>query len=139
MSTENTGKPPYRASLLQNWISLTGLVIVTGSVFSFFMLLMLDAVAHFSNPYISILTWMVTPGFLISGMVLTLIGALRARHRRVGSASMVSAVQIDLSRPRDRRIMGAFIVGGVFFLFLSAVGSYNTFQFSESEIGRAHV
>ena len=132
MNTENTGKPPYRASLLQNWISLTGLVVVTGSVFSFFMLLMLDAVAHFSNPYISILTWMVAPGFLISGMVLTLIGALRARHRRVGSASMVSAVQIDLSRPRDRRIMGAFIAGAIFFLFLSAVGSYNTFQFSES-------
>jgi hypothetical protein len=131
MSTENTGKPPYRPSLLQNWISLTGLVVVTGSLFSFFMLLMLDAVAHFANPYISILTWMVTPGFLISGVVLTLIGALRARHRRVGSASMVSAVQIDLSRPRDRRIMGAFIAGAIFFLFLSAVGSYNTFQFSE--------
>ena len=106
MNTENTGIPPYRPSLLRNWMSLTGLVVVIGSLFSFCMLLMLDAVSHFSNPYISILTWMVTPGFLISGMVLTLIGALRARHRRVGSASMVSAVQIDLSRPRDRRTRG---------------------------------
>jgi len=49
MSTEITGKPPYRPSLLRNWISLTGLVVVIGSLFSFFMLLMLDAVAHFSN------------------------------------------------------------------------------------------
>ncbi len=85
MSTEITGKPPHRPSLLRNWMSLTGLVVVIGSMFSFFMLLMLDAVAHFSNPYISILTWMVTPGFLISGMVLTLIGVLRARHRRAES------------------------------------------------------
>ena len=50
MSTEIIGKPPYRPSLLRNWISLTGLVVVIGSLFSFFMLLMLDAVAHFSNP-----------------------------------------------------------------------------------------
>ena len=131
MSTEITGKPPYRPPLLQNWISLTGLVVVIGSLFSFFMLLMLDAVAHFSNPYISILTWMVTPGFLMGGMILILIGVLRARHRRAESATFAAGVQIDLSRPRDRRIMGFFLAGAVFFLFLSAVGSYNTFEFSE--------
>jgi nitrate/TMAO reductase-like tetraheme cytochrome c subunit len=132
MNTEIIAKPPYRPSLLRNWMSLTGLVVVIGSLFSFFMLLMLDAVAHFSNPYISILTWMVTPGFLIGGMVLTLIGVLRARHRRAESATFAAAVQIDLSRPRDRRIMGAFLAGAVLFLFISAVGSYNTFEFSES-------
>ena len=42
---------------------------------------MLDAVAHFSNPYISILTWMVAPAFLVFGLFLTLIGALRERRR----------------------------------------------------------
>ena len=88
--TKNAGKPPRRPSLLQNWMSLTGLVIVIGGLFSFFLLFMLDAVAHFSNPYISILTWMVTPAFLDFGLFLTLIGVLRERHRRAGSASLVS-------------------------------------------------
>ena len=132
MNTENAGKPPHRPSLLQNWISLTGLVVVIGGLFSFFMLLMLDAVAHFSNPYISILTWMVTPAFLVFGFILTLIGVLRTRHKRVGSASMISAVQIDLSRPRDRRILVAFIIGSLLFIMLAAVGSYNSFNFTES-------
>jgi len=132
MNTENAGKPPHRPSLLQNWMSLTGLVVVIGGLFSFFMLLMLDAVAHFSNPYISILTWMVTPAFLVFGFILTLIGVLRTRHKRVGSASMVSAVQIDLSRPRDRRILVAFVVGSLLFIMLAAVGSYNSFNFTES-------
>src|ERR1019366_586655 len=113
MSNENMGKPPHRPSLLQNWISLTGLVVVIGSLFSFLMLLMLDAVAHFSNPYISILTWMVTPGFLSSGLLLTLMGVLRERRKRKGSASLVPAMQIDLSRPRDRRILVTFIVGSL--------------------------
>ena len=132
MNTENTGKPLQRPSLLQNWMSLTGLVIVIGGLFSFFLLFMLDAIAHFSNPYISILTWMVTPAFLVFGFILTLIGVLRARHKRVGSASMVAAVQIDLSRPRDRRILVSFVIGSLLFIMLSAVGSYNAFNFTES-------
>src|ERR1039458_793122 len=132
MNNENTGKPPHRPSLLQNWMSLAGLVILIGGLFSFCLLFMLDAVAHFSNPYISILTWMVTPAFLVFGFILTLIGVLRTRRKRKGSDSLISAFQIDLSRPRDRRIMGTFIVGSLLFIMLSAVGSYNAFEFTES-------
>ena len=57
---------------------------------------------------------------------------LRARHRRAGSASLVAAVQIDLSRPRDRRILVTFVTGSLLFIMLSAVGSYNAFEFTES-------
>ncbi len=131
-NNENTRKPIHRPSLLQNWMSLIGLVVVIGGLFSFFMLLMLDAVAHFSNPYISILTWMVVPAFLVFGFILTLIGMLRTRRKRKGSDSLISAFQIDLSRPRDRRIMGTFIVGSLLFIMFSAVGSYNAFEFTES-------
>ena len=132
MNTENAGQPPHRPSLLQNWMSLTGLVIVIGSLFSFFLLFMLDAVAHFTNPYISILTWMVTPGFLISGLLLTLVGVLRTRRRRKGGDSLVATVQIDLSRPKDRRILVGFVSGSLLFMMLSAVGTYNAFEFTES-------
>ncbi len=67
MNAEKLEKKPRGPSLMQNWMSLIGLVIVIGSFFSFFLLFMLDAVSQFSNPYISILTWMVSPAFLISG------------------------------------------------------------------------
>ncbi len=132
MSAESTSPLPAQPSLLRNWMSLSGLVIVIGSLFSFFLLFVLDAVAHFGNPYIGILTYIVAPGFLILGLLLTLIGVLRERRKRGGAGVLVPAVQIDLSRPRDRRVMGVFIAGSLFFLFLSAVGSYNTYHFSES-------
>ncbi len=132
MNTENTGKPSRRPSLLQNWMSLTGLVVVIGGLFVFVLLFVLDALAHFSNPYISIFTWMVTPVVFVFGFILVLIGVVRSRHKRVGSSSMVSAVQIDLSRPRDRRIMVTFVVSSLVFILLAAVGSYNAFNFSES-------
>jgi hypothetical protein len=132
MNTEKTENSPRNPSVLQNWVSLIGLVIVIGSLFSFFLLGILNAVAQFSNPYLSILTWMVAPAFLVSGLFLTLVGALRERRRRKGGASLVAAMQIDLSRPRDRRILVGFVIGSLLFIMLSAIGSYNTFEFTES-------
>ena len=132
MSQEYPEHTPVRSSLLRNWMSLIGLVIVIGGLFSFLLLFVLDTVANFANPYISILTWMVAPGFLILGLLLTVVGIFRERRRRVKSVTWVPPVQIDLSRPRDRRIMATFLVGSVTFLLVSAVGSYNTFQFTES-------
>ena len=129
---ENPDPRPARPSLLRNWMSLIGLVTVIGALFSFFQLFILDTVGHFSNPYISILTWMVVPAFLVLGLVLTVVGELRERRRRKGGVSLISMVQVDLSRPRDRRNMAIFLSGAVLFLLLSAIGSYNSYQFTES-------
>lgn len=132
MSTENPNPRPSRPSLLRNWVSLTGLVIVIGSLFSFFLLLLLDAMAHFSNPYLGILTYLVAPAFLIFGLVMTLIGALRERRKLGTDVTLLPKMVVDLSRPRDRRIMGIFVTCSVLFLLLSAIGSYQTYHFTES-------
>jgi nitrate/TMAO reductase-like tetraheme cytochrome c subunit len=44
----------------------------------------------------------------------------------------IPALQIDFSRPRDRRIPGIFIADSICFLLISTVGSYKTYQFTES-------
>ncbi len=123
---------PRRSSLFRNWLSLTGLVVVVGSVFSFFLLLLLDALAHFSNPYVGILTYLVAPGFLIIGLMLVLLGAV-LRHRQVVKTSgPLPPIRIDLTRPRDRKLLGFFLAGSVGFLLVSALGSYQTYHFTES-------
>lgn len=126
--TSRTGRP----SLLRNWLSLTGLVIVTGSLFSFLLLFVLDTMAHFSNPYVGILTYIVAPGFLFLGLFLTAVGAWHERRKLGKSVGVWPTVVVDLSRPRDRKRMGYFLTGSVMFLLLSAVGSYHTYHFSES-------
>ena len=133
MPVTEPGSAPVRPRfpLLRNWLSLAGLVIAVGSLFSFLLLFILDAAAHLANPYLGILTYMVAPGFLITGLFLILLGALWQRHRLKASASL-PALQIDLSRHRDRRILGIFIAGSLCFLLISAVGSYKTYQFTES-------
>ncbi|MGA2241665.1 MAG: NapC/NirT family cytochrome c [Verrucomicrobiota bacterium] len=133
MSTENPVPNSSRPSLLRNWLSLSGLVIALGSLFSFLLLFVLDSLAHFANPYIGVLTYLVAPGFLMLGLGLAILGLLLRRWRiaRAGGAAS-SAIKIDLSRPRDRRLMGFFISGAVAFLLVSAVGSYHTYNFTES-------
>jgi hypothetical protein len=94
-----------RGSLLRNWLSLAGLVIAVGCLFSFLLLFILDSAAHLANPYIGILTYLVAPGFLITGLFLTLLGALWHRHQ-LKAAAPIPALQINFARPRDRRTAG---------------------------------
>ena len=133
MSTEKEPSLPARPSLLRNWLSLSGLVISTGSLFSFLLLILLDTMSHFSNPYIGILTYLVAPGFLVTGLTVAAIGALRER-RKLGQAGagLLPKIVVDLSRPRDRKALGYFILGAILFLLLSALGSYQTYHFTES-------
>jgi len=124
--------PAARPSLLRNWLSLSGLVVVIGSLFSILLLFLLDTLAHFSNPYIGILTYVIAPMFLMLGLLLTGIGALRERRKLGEAAGLLPAMVVDLSRPRDRRRMGVFLGCSVIFLLLTAMGSYHTYHFTES-------
>jgi nitrate/TMAO reductase-like tetraheme cytochrome c subunit len=125
---QNSGKRP---SSFRNWISLIGIVIGIGALFSFLLLFVLDAISKFSNPYVSILTYIIVPQFLIGGIVLAFFGAWRERRRRAHGSGPTS-LKIDLNQPRDRRNLIAFVSGSIVFLLLSAIGSYNAFNFTES-------
>lgn len=132
MSTETVPTTPARPSLLKNWLSMSGLVIVIGSLFSVLLLFMMDMMAKGSNPYLGILTYFIAPAFLIFGLVLTAIGALRERKKLGESGGLLPKMVVDLSRPRDRKIMGVFLTCSVLFLLVSAIGSYHTYHFTES-------
>jgi nitrate/TMAO reductase-like tetraheme cytochrome c subunit len=123
---------PQRSSVFRNWMSLAGLVVVVGSLFSFVLLLLLDALAHLANPYIGILTYLVAPGFGVVGLAVAVLGALLRRHQIVKTAGPLPPLRIDFTRPRDRRRLAFFLAGSVLFLLVSAVGSYQTYQFTES-------
>jgi len=121
-------------SVWHNWITLAGAIIAAGALFSFLFLLALDVIGQArSNPYLGILTYLVAPAFLILGVLLVLAGAWHQyRHREQSPAARPHRLSIDLSRPGDRRTLAWFAVGGMGFALLSAVGSYQTFHYSES-------
>lgn len=115
----------------RNWVSLSGAVIAVGALFSFLLLFAIDLFSHQSNPYMGILTYLVAPFFLVLGVVLWSLGVWISR-RRARRSILPQTFTIDFSRPRDRRALIGFIIGAVVFLLVSAVGSYNTYHYTES-------
>jgi nitrate/TMAO reductase-like tetraheme cytochrome c subunit len=131
MNPEITPARRARPSLFRNWISFVGAVVALGALFSFLLLFVSDAIAKFSNPYVSILTYIVVPVFLIGGILLAFVGAWRERRRRAHGGQPTS-LKLDLDQPHDRRVILTFVSGAVVFLLLSAIGCYNAFNFTES-------
>ncbi len=123
---------PRRTSVFRNWLSLSGLLVVVVSVFSFFLLQLLDALAHLRNPYIGIVTYLVAPAILVLGLILAVLGAWLRRRQIVKYAGPMPPLRIDLTRARDRRILGFFVAGSVLALLVAAVASYHSYHFTES-------
>jgi nitrate/TMAO reductase-like tetraheme cytochrome c subunit len=113
---------------------MSGLVIVSGALFSVFFLFLLELMTGGSNPYVGILMFVVGPAFLIFGLAVTLVGAWRERRKLGHFTGLLPKMVVDLSRPQDRKLMAGFIVGSLGFILLSVVGSYHSYHFSESTV-----
>jgi hypothetical protein len=125
--------PGARAgSSFRNWLSLTGFVVIAASLFAFILLFVLDAMTRTNNPYVGILTYLVAPAFLLFGGVLTVLGAWLRRRQVAKAAGTCPAIKIDMSRPRDRKMLGIF--GGASFVFMLITASliYQSYHFTES-------
>ncbi len=130
-TTANTRTDDH-PSAFRNWISMTGLVCALGGIFSFFLLLLLDAVSNHSNPYVGILTYMVAPAFIVTGVGGFVLGAWWKRRQIKRTTGTAPPIRLDFSLPKDRRAFAILVGGGIFFLFISAIGSYQTYHFTES-------
>lgn len=126
----NTGEP----SLLHNWVSLAGMVLSGASFFAVSFLFALDFSRGSGNPYVGILTYIVAPAFLVAGLLLVAVGAAweRRRRRRAQPGEVPAMPRIDLNIRRQRRIFVAVSIVSAVFLLFTAVGSYRTYQFTES-------
>ncbi len=121
-------------SLIHNWLSLAGIILAASSFFAVACLITLDFYRGFKNPYMGILTYLAAPLFLIAGLLMIAGGALWERHRRRRRhpGAIPAFPRIDLNVPRQRHTFIAVVVATVLFLLLTAVGSYRTYQFTES-------
>jgi len=135
----NPGRQPllpeqfsYR-SLLRNYISLSGLVIVALALANIIVLVLIDLTSSRSSPYIGLLAYMVLPVFLVLGLVLISVGIWRERHRRLtATAGEPMRLHIDLTDPGHQSRLIFFGATVVVFTLLSAFGSYHAYHFTET-------
>jgi hypothetical protein len=118
----------------QNWISLIGATI---ALISLFMIAFLFAISIFLGEgglYLGIVIFILLPAVLVAGLFLIPIGMyLRIRkERKHGKIEQLGWPRIDLNDKRHRNAFFIFSIGTTIFLFLSALGSYEAFHFTES-------
>lgn len=130
MTTPTSKAPP----LVQNWISLAGIILAASSFFAVVCLLVIDLFREFSNPYMGVLTYLVAPGFLVSGIALIIIGAWRERRRRrrLAPGEVPEYLLLDLNDPHQRNRFVTASVATMVFLLITAIGSYRTYHYTES-------
>ena len=136
-SEKNAAKPERQSwfyRIVRNWVSLAGAVLAMAAVFAFVLLFFVDIFAQHANPYMGILAYVVAPGFFFTGAALVVIGHwLQRRHQKqTGHEAEELRFNIDLSKKNHRKLLFVFGAGSVFFLFLTAFGSYQTYHLTET-------
>lgn len=124
-------KPP---SLINNWLSIFGIIIAACSLFAVLSLIGYDYFLGFTHPYLGILTYIVAPAFLILGSSLILFGAWRERskRRKLAPGEIPTHLRIDFNVARERNAFITIMVVSFLFLLLTSFGTYRTYHFTES-------
>ena len=135
MDTEKTPPPvvePWHRSrmLLRNPVSLAGVALGIVSVANIFIFFLIDQIAVRPSPYIGILAYMVSPGFLIGGLLLMLAGVLLERRKHLAPSAFYP--RIDLNDRTQRSAVISFATFLLVFVIISSAGSYKAYEFTES-------
>src|SRR5579884_3507559 len=98
--------------LSDNWISLTGVVLVTTCTIFWLFLLPVMLSGGPGNPYVGILTYMLLPGAFFASLLFIPLGIiLKRRARGITTADLLQApLTFDFRRPEVRHLAG-FIIG----------------------------
>ncbi|MCK3684754.1 NapC/NirT family cytochrome c [Maribellus sp. YY47] len=122
-------------SSIKNWISIAGALLAVFNLASILSLMILNYFFGFGGSYIGLFIYIVLPGFMITGLIMIPIG-MRIYKRRARKAEkegkQVNWPIIDFNNIATRNASIIFIVGTVFLLIISSIGSYEAFHLTES-------
>jgi nitrate/TMAO reductase-like tetraheme cytochrome c subunit len=116
--------------LLRNPISLAGVALVIVAAANIFLFVLIDLIGSKPSPYVGILAYMVSPAFLILGLLLMLVGVLVERKKKIHPTQFYP--RIDLNDPKQRSAVFSFLTFLVVFAVVSAAGSYKAYEFTDS-------
>jgi NapC/NirT cytochrome c family, N-terminal region len=120
-------------SLILNYMSLVGALLILIALGSGVMTLVLEAGSPQARAYSGVL-FLAYLLVILVGIIIIPIGMLRERaRRRPGVApSLMGDLVIDLGRPSHRRIILAFLAGGALISLAIMVGSYQSYKLTDS-------
>lgn len=122
-------------SSIKNWISITGAVLAIFNLASIASLALLNVAFNFGGSYIGLFIYIILPTFMIGGLILIPIG-MRVYSKKTKAAEARGEVRnwpvLNFNDTATRNAATIFIIGTVFLLIISSVGSYEAFHYTES-------
>ena len=120
----------------QNWISIIGVMIALISLFMIVFLVVITSIFEEQASYIGLIIYIMLPSVMIMGLLLIPVGMIvtnrKLRQQKEKTPQKEDWPKLDLNNLRHRNAFMIFSIGTTIFLFLSAVGSYEAFHFTES-------
>ena len=118
----------------QNWTTLMGATIALVALFMIAFFFGISLVLERGHAYLGLVTFILLPAVMIVGLLLIPIGMLLQirRGRRDGESAAPAWPLVDLNDVHHRNAFLVFSIGTTLLLFISAIGSYEAFNFTES-------
>lgn len=139
MSDSNPSTPPKPTPpppLSHNRISYLGWTMTLVFLVLIGILVVADILFFKNQPYNSLITYLVLPGFLVAGVGLILLGVgLEWRRRHKLTPQDYSRLPVvDLNKSWQRRRVAWAVALLTIFFGVSAIGSYHAYHFTESPV-----
>ncbi|WP_372751483.1 NapC/NirT family cytochrome c [Labilibaculum sp.] len=118
-----------------NWLSILGASIAIIAFFLIVFFFVISVLFDQGSSYMGLIIYLILPTFMVIGMLLIPIGMLiqiRRKKNQIFIAEGMKWPRVDLNDSKHRNAFTLFVVISFLFLFLSSIGSYEAFQYSES-------
>ncbi len=127
-------KPLRFPRLVYNKTSIVGGFLVVTTLLTMVFFLSVQAGSGETNPYLGIVIYMVLPPILLVGMVLVPVGMARMwkAAKKRGADAFAQWPSIDFNKRSHRNTFAVFLIGGLIYAALSAVGAYQAYHHTES-------
>ncbi len=116
-----------------NPITLFGSLIALLSLVIIAFLIIIELFSDLTNPYLGIVTFIVLPTFLLFGIFLVIVGALKENRRLLSLGQKKQPLPVlDLNNPRHQVGILLSSSGGLLLLVLSVFGTFKAYEYTDS-------
>lgn len=117
-----------------NWISIIGALLSSISLALIVFTFVISSYFNLGSSYIGLFMYIIFPMVLVLGLILIPIGIYfrRKKMKKTETKDVLNWPRIDLNDSRYRNAFLIFIFTTFIFIFLSAIGTYEAYHYSES-------